>query len=416
MTGRATATRAFRALRHDSYRWYWFSGLGMTAAQGVQQLAIAWLVLDLSGSLGQLGLVVFMQGVPMALTSFFGGVLADRYDRRRLLVAAQAFTTLNLLTLALLTLSGLVAIWQVYLSSIGLGVMQALTMPARNALIRSLVGDADMLNAVALNAVQMHSSRILWPSLAGTLIAIAGVGVTLGLSAACSFAGIACLLAIRGLRDTVEPLPARATHLDQLVEGVRYAFGAPGVSTVMTLSLCCGLFGLAYMNLAPGFAREELGLDASGAGFFIMAMGVGAIVGSALMLVFPVRDGRRLFVLLTGVFALNIMAQAANPWLPAAFLTMAVFGLANSVLVVAGQTYLQISVPQRLLGRMIGLWSLAGGLGFVTALPIGLAGDAIGLRWALGGAALCLLASALWFGVAAPRLAPVLRSIRPATS
>src|SRR4051812_32707168 len=164
------AFKAFRSLRHEKYRWFWFSGLGMTAAQGVQQLAVAWLVLDLTGSVGQLGLVIFMQGVPMALASFFGGVLADRYDRRGLLIAAQSVTMLNLLALAVLTMAGVVAIWQVYLSSMGLGLTQAITMPARNAMIRSLVSQDDILNAVALNAVQQHSSRILWPSLAGALI------------------------------------------------------------------------------------------------------------------------------------------------------------------------------------------------------------------------------------------------------
>jgi MFS family permease len=171
----------------------------------------------------------------------------------------------------------------------------------------------------------------------------------------------------------------------------------------MKLCLACGLFGLAYMNLAPAFAREELELGASGAGFFMMSMGIGAIVGSALLLVFPVRDGKQLFTLLMFAFALNLIAQAALPWLPAAFLLMALFGLSNSALVVAGQTFMQTNVPQRLLGRVVGLWSLAGGLGFVTALPIGLVGDAVGLRWAIAGTAVLLLFATLWIGIIAPR-------------
>ena len=179
--------KMFRALRRDGYRWFWFSGLGMTASQGIQQLAIAWLVLDLTDSVGQLGLVIFSQGVPMAIVSFYGGVLADRYERRRLLVLAQAGTMLNLLALALLSMSGMIEMWQVYASAVGLGIMQAITQPARTALIRSLVDDDDMTNGVALNAIQMHSSRILWPSVAGVLIAVAGIGSTLLLSAACSF-------------------------------------------------------------------------------------------------------------------------------------------------------------------------------------------------------------------------------------
>jgi MFS family permease len=338
----------------------------------------------------------------MAVVSFYGGVLADRYERRRLLVGAQLATMLNLFALAFLSLGGLIEMWQIYVSAVGLGIMQAVTMPARTALIRSLVDDDDMTNGVALNAIQMHSSRILWPSVAGVLIAVAGIGSTLLLSALCSLAGILCLVAIRSLNTEAPVARPKASPFQQMLEGLRYVRRTPQVATVMKLSLCCGLFGLAYMNLAPAFAKEELGLNSSGAGLFIMSMGVGAIVGSVIMLVFPVRDAHRMFIVGTGVFGLNMMLQAANPWLPAAFLIMAFFGLCNSALVVAGQTFLQISVPQGFLGRVIGLWSLAGGLGFVTSLPLGLLGDAVGLRWSLGGAGLLLLLSAVWFGLLAP--------------
>ena len=387
--------KMFRALRRDGYRWFWFSGLGMTASQGVQQLAVAWLVLDLTDSAGQLGLVIFAQGVPMAIVSFYGGVLADRYDRRRLLIGAQWATMLNLFTLAFLAGTELVEVWHVYVSSFGLGIMQAITMPARTAMIRSLVDDEDMANGVALNAVQMHSSRILWPSIAGVLIAFAGIGPTLLLSGLCSLAGILCLFLIRAWNAEQPRGASKVSPYQQMLDGLRFVRSTPQVSTVMKLSLCCGLFGLAYMNLSPAFAREELDLGSSGAGLFIMSMGVGAIIGSALMLVFPSYDAHRLFIILTGVFGLNLLLQAVNPWLPMAFVLMAFFGLSNSALVVAGQTFLQVSVPQAYLGRVIGLWSLAGGLGFITSLPLGLIGDAVGLRWALGGAGLLLMGSVL---------------------
>lgn len=136
--------QSFAALRNHNYRWYWFSGLGQTGAQGVQQLTMGWLVLEMTGSTGQLGLVIFMQGMPMAAVSLFGGVLADRYDRKKLLAMSQFFTFVNLVTLATLTTTGLIEVWHLYIYAIGLGVMQAITMPARNALIRSLIGPDDM--------------------------------------------------------------------------------------------------------------------------------------------------------------------------------------------------------------------------------------------------------------------------------
>src|SRR5215203_2917606 len=115
----------FEALTIRDYRWYWFSGLGMTGAQNIQRLAMAWLILDLTGSLGQLGLMIFLMGLPMTLTSLWGGVLADRYDRRLILTLSQAFTSINLVLLAVLTMSGIVHPIHVYASSVGLGVMQA---------------------------------------------------------------------------------------------------------------------------------------------------------------------------------------------------------------------------------------------------------------------------------------------------
>ena len=171
-----SGTRAFSALKHRNYRWYWFSGLGMSGAQGINQLTIAWLVLDLTGSVGQLGLVIFFQGLPAAATALFGGVFADRYSRRKLLMWTQALTTAILAVLAVLTLAEMVEVWMVYVASILLGTAMSLTMPARNALIRSLVPIEQTMNAVALNSMQQQASRIVWPSLAGGMIAGLGVG------------------------------------------------------------------------------------------------------------------------------------------------------------------------------------------------------------------------------------------------
>jgi MFS family permease len=406
--------RAFRALRYPRYRWYWYSGLGMTAAQGIQQLAMAWLVLDLTDSVGQLGLVIFMQGVPMALASFYGGMLADRYDRRTILLLAQTLTMLNLAVLAFLTTANLIELWQVYLSAIGLGLMQAVTLPARNALIRSLVGDEDMLNAVALNAVQFHASRVIWPSFAGTLISLTSVGVTLAISAGFSLTGIIFLAMIGTLKDEGVGVRETASQLRQMVDGLRFSFSEPNIKTVMLLSLTAGLFGLSFVNLAPAFARNDLDLGASGAGFFLMASGVGAIIGSVSLLFFPVRDSKKLFVLLMVPYGLSLLAQAANPWLPGAFIIMGIFGLSTSALVVSGQTFIQMNVPENLLGRVVGLWSLAGSLGFITSLPIGLAGDELGLRWSVGASAVLLLVSTLWFGFIAPRESQLRKQVTPA--
>src|SRR5690606_6806058 len=153
----------------------------------------------------------------------------------------QTFTFLNLVTLMVLVLTDMVQVWHLYFYAIGLGFMHAVTMPARQALIRSLVKPEEMLNAVALNAMQMHSSRIIWPSLAGFLIGTAGIGLTVMVSATCSLAGILMLSAVRS-----EPFAApahRASPLQEISEGVRYTFGHPIVGPVITLALGIASFG-----------------------------------------------------------------------------------------------------------------------------------------------------------------------------
>lgn len=385
------------ALRNHNYRWYWFSGLGQTGAQGVQQLTMGWLVLELTGSTGQLALVIFMQGMPMAAVSLFGGILADRYDRKKLLSISQFFTFANLMTLATLTTTGLIEVWHLYVYAVGLGVMQAVTMPARNALIRSLIGPDDMQNAVALNAMQMQASRIVWPATAGVLIAVFGIGTTLTVSATLSMIGIVCLLPVRPA-PTRESARKPASALSEIKEGMRYTFSHPLVGQVMTLGLLLAIFGLAFMQLGVGFAREELDFSSSQAGLFLMAGGIGSIVGSVSLIVVRPNSTLALVVAICLFFALSVLALSLNPLTALAFVFIGCFGFSTSAMSTVSQTIFQIHVPQRLLGRVVSFWSLGGGLASVTALPIGFAGDEFGLRWPLGSVALMMAAFAILVG------------------
>ena len=390
---------SFRALRNPNYRRYWFSGLGMTGAQGIQQLALAWLVLDLTDSAGQLGLVVLVQGVAMTAMALYGGVLVDRYNRKTLLQISQGFTFLNLLTLAALTLSGLIDVWMLYFYAAGLGLMQSITMPARNALIRSIVSNDDMLNAVALNAVQLHSSRIIFPMSAGLLIAALGVGATVLLSAACSFIGIVLLYTVQA-RDSASK-EARVSAHRELAEGVRYTFAHPVIGPVITIALSISTFGLAFMTLGPAFARQELHFGAGTVGFFLMSSGIGSLGGAMIMLVVRLQPTVRLFLMGAGGFALSLLALSLNPWAPLAFLCMAAFGFSHSTLSITAQTIFQMEAPPRLLGRVVSLWSIGGGLAAMTALPIGVVGDLASLRYSIGFVACMLLFMAVIVGLGA---------------
>lgn len=389
--------RALSALEHRNYRWYWISGLGNTAAQGIKQLALAWLVLDLTDSVGQLGIVIFMQGAPMAVIAIYGGVLADRYDRRFLLIASQALTAFNLVLLAVLVMAGTLALWQVYASSISLGVAQSITQPARLAYIRTLVPREVIMNAVALNSIQMQASRIVWPSIAGVLIATSGIGATLIVNASCLVLGIGGLLLIH---ESNEPVPQRLTSpMRDLVDGLRYTISNPTVFSLVTLGFAVGLLGMPFLQMTPGFARQELGFNASETGFLVMASGVGAVLGSAYLLLVDVQNKVRFFVFLLFLLSFSLIALALNPWDKAAFAIMVVVGLAGLTQAVVANTLFQLFVPSQYLGRVVSLWGAAGGLISVAALPIGLVGEEWGLRWGLGGAGALLIPITIWLGL-----------------
>lgn len=405
--------QAFRALRRANFRWYWISGLGMAGAQGITQFAVTWLVLDLTGSVASLGLVILAQGFPLTVISLFGGVLADRYDRLKLLIGAQIVSMLSVFSLALLTLFGLVELWQVFANSVLLGVTQALTAPARQALIAGLVSPEERINAIALNSVQQHASRIVWPSLAAALITVLGVGPALIMDAGCFLAGITCLLLIRGLRQ--EPNPRRQSPLKEVIEGITYTKSTPAVSLVVGLALAFGLSSLAFVQMAPGFARAGLGFNAAETGLFMLCLGLGAIVGGTAFTALNVRSDARLCVVAMMAYSGTLVLFALNPWYEGMFLIALLNGFANSMEVILPNALFQTVVPSRYLGRVISLWFLAAGLAALSALPIGLVGDAYGLRFAFACAGGIFLTVAFWFAFLRPRIFPARRPAEVST-
>jgi MFS family permease len=379
----------------------------MTGAQHSQRLALAWLILDLTGSVAQLGLMVFVMGVPLSLVALWGGVLADRFDRRLILLATQGFTGLNLALLAVLTATGVVEVWHVYVSSFGLGITQSLTMPARNALIRSLVGPEEIRSAVSLNAVQFQTAQVIWPAAAGGLISIAGVAASFTASAGLSVWGLLLLATIKP-RPT-EPRTSNASPLRDLIDGLQYSFRSPRVGPLMVTALMVGCLGLAYMSIAPGFARESLGFSAAQTGLLLMSTGIGAIIGSVVSLIVPGRDNLRTYFLFSALLGFSVGTLALVPWPLLTFLPAAGFGFCLSFMIVSGQTMFQTEVPQELLGRVTSIWSLVGGIGFLSSLPIGVLGDIIGINNALMATGYSLFALVLVYGLVRT---PVLRPAR----
>jgi MFS family permease len=400
-----TATRhklqAVRALRHRNFRWFWFSANAVALARGMQFLTLGWLVLELTDSATQLGLVVFLYGIPNLTLVLFGGIFADRIDRRKLLVSSQAMVTITVFALAVLTITGLVALWHIYAATFVLGVLQALNMPSRMAIVADLVGREDIMNAVVLNSAVMNSGRILGPALAGGIIELTGIGPALYINAGCYLVGTACLWLINGLSQGT--VARKTAIMGDLLEGLRYFWSTPVAFTVIAIGFAFGLLGMPYVQIMPAFAREVLGVGAGGAGLLITAAGVGSLIGTLVLVSlgnFPYKNWLLIGSLF--IFGLGLFLFAWSPWFWLSWVLLLFVGMGS--MVPMGTTVLQLTVPAELQGRVLSLWYVSAGLMFIGALPMAVVAEA--LSWPIsiaGGAALFLLV-ALWLGVWRPAL------------
>jgi MFS family permease len=405
MFAQITATshklQAVRALRHRNYRWFWFSANAVAIARGMQFLTLGWLVLELTDSAAQLGLTVFLYGIPNLTLVLFGGIFADRIDRRKLLVSSQAMVCIIIFILAVLTMTGLVALWHIYVGTFILGVLQAINMPSRMAIVADLVGREDIMNAVVLNSAVMNYGRILGPAMAGGIIEITGIGPALYVNAGCYLIGTVCLFLIKGLSQGT--VARKTAILGDLLEGLRYFWSTPVAFAVIGTGFAFGFFGMPYVQVMPAFASEVLGVGAGGTGLLITAAGVGSLIGT-LALVSLGNFSHKNWLLIGSffIFGVGLFLFAWSPWFWLSWVLLMFVGMGS--MVPMGTTVLQLTVPPELQGRVLSLWYVSAGLMFIGALPMSLVAEALGWPIALaGGAALFLLVS-LWLGVWQPAL------------
>lgn len=392
---------AFAVLRGRNYRWYWISGFGMTAAPNLQQFVVAWLILELTGSIGQLGIVVSVMGVSMSVVGLWGGVIADRFDRKTVTTVAQSVTVANLLILAGLCLYEVVAPWHLYLSSIGLGVMHAASMSARGALVRDLVEPDSLKNAIALNLIQMQASQVIWPAITGALITLAGLAVTLAVGGFMLALSVSALTMVKV--QSASRAPERVKVAQDLVEGIRYSFTKPPISTVMGMAVFVALLGYPYLSVAPGFAVDVLKLNAGETGLFLTAGGIGAVLGSSFLLLARNRDSLRVYFIGSGLMGLCVTFVAVSPIPLAAFLPAAGYGFCLSLTVVSAHTLFQSEASPALLGRVMSVWGIMAGVGYAMTLPVGVAAESFGARPVLALTGMLLVGAVLLNGMARTR-------------
>lgn len=394
------STHTFSALRHPHYRRYWIAGLVSLTGSWIQITAQQWLVYDLTGSPLMLGTVTVANTIPTMVLTLVGGVIADRSEKRHLLMATQSTFMAVAAALALLTLTGRIAIWHILALSVVTGIAGALDMPGRQSLIPHLVRREDLMNAIALHSAVFNGSRIAGPAMAGLVIGElggrAGPGWCFAVNALSYVALIAALATIPV--DSRPAAGARTHVLRELRDGVAYTWHDPLVRMFLGLLAIVGVFGISYTIILPVFARDVLSVDARGFGMLMTASGLGATIG---VLTLASARPRNLAGVVAGAYVAAVALLAAFALSTHYTLSlMLMVGLSGTMTayISATNTLIQSTVPDALRGRVMSLYVLAGfGTAPLGGLLMGSLAAAFGAPMAvLVGAAVCGLGAALW--------------------
>jgi MFS family permease len=366
---------ALRSFDVPNYRRYFAGQLVSLSGTWMQVVAEMWLVLQLTHSGFAVGVGAALQFAPMLLVGAWGGLIADRFDKRRLLIATQTAMALPALLLLALTASGAIELWMLYLLIFARGAVNAVDNPARQAFLVELVGPDRLVNAVSLGSALVNGARTIGPAIAGVVIATIGVELCFALNAL-SFA--AMLLALRGMdRAALRRVPPAAREAGQLRSGLRYVRATPQLWIPLALMAIVGTFTFNFQTLLPLLATFGFGGGASAYAALTTAMGLGAIAGA-------VANGARSRVrpaLLSGAaaaFGALVVAAAAAPSAALATLALVPVGAASVVFAASLNSYLQLAVAPEMRGRVMALYSVV----FLGSTPIG--GPLMG--WIAGGA------------------------------
>jgi MFS family permease len=383
----------FRSLRVRNYRLYASGQLISLTGTWMQRVAQDWLVLTLTNSGTALGIVTALQFGPSLLLGMWGGVLADRGDKRRLLLATQSALALVALTLGVLDVAGVVRYWHVLVLATALGLVAAVDTPVRQAFVIEMVGKDDLPNAVAINSTIFNSGRILGPAAAGLMISAVGTGWAFVANAASSLAVLGGLVLMR--TSELHPSTPVERARGQLREGLRYVRRRSDLMLAMVLVFIIGTFGLNFQLTTALLAKQVFHQNASGYGMLSTAVAVGAFVGAVLATRRTTRPTQLFLVLSALGFSVLEIVTGLMPTYASTALLLVPTGLAMLTFTTAANSSVQLGVAPTMRGRVMALYLMC----FMGGTPVGapligwLAG-AFGPRWGLiGGGLVCLLAA-----------------------
>lgn len=379
--GRALASGPLRALRHRDFRSFATGQTISLVGTWMQSIAQGWLVLTLTGSAFDVGLVTTLGTLPILLFTLYGGVVADRVDKRRFIMLLQGVMMLEAAALAAITLTGVVTVPMVWGLALLHGLATAFEVPARQSFLVELVPQDDLVSAAALNSTIYNLSRVIGPAVAGVVLAVAGPGACFAVNAVSYFA---VLIGLGRIRHRGAPRPA--TGRPSLFTGVHFIRSRPILADLARQMILVSVFAVSFIPILPVFAREVLGTGATGYGALTSAVGVGAAIGAVVTGGLGRRVARSRTATTGAIaLALAVTALALTRSIGPAMLLLAVAGAAMAGTGIATATSLQLAATPDLRGRVMSVYSFVVlGLAPIGAFQMGWLAERLGAPLAMG--------------------------------
>lgn len=391
--------RTFESLKERDFRLLWLGMLPSTFAMQMGFVTNGYLAYDLTGSAAAVGFVTLGFGIPMLFLSLIGGVVADRFSKRQILMVTQATVGLAAAILATLVLTDLVRIWHMTLVALMMGTAFAFNMPARQAFVAELVGRERLTNAVALNNTGMNMARVVGPALAGALIGIHFVGIG-GVFVIMAAMYVIVVLTISRLPDRgVQPNARDRSGLNALTDGLKYIRGNSVLMALMLLAFAPVMLGMSYQALMPVFAEDVFNVGPGGLGILMMVNGIGALIGSLGIATFGHLRRRGLLLMGLGVlFGGSLAAFAFSESMTVALLVLPVIGGSSAAYMALNMSLVMDYAEPEFHGRVMSVNMLTFSLMPLSVVPTGALVDIFGAPTVIGVSGLLLLAVVLTYG------------------
>jgi MFS family permease len=392
--------RTFRALRNYNFRLFWFAQAISLTGTWMHSIGQSWLVLQLTNSPVAVGTVIALQTLPVLFLALFGGVFADRVPKRDFLVFTQSAAALQALTMAILTGSGRIALWHVYVLALVLGLTNAFDNPTRQAFVVEMVGREDLPNAVALNSSLFNAARIIGPAVGGLTIAFLGISGAFYANAA-SFVPVVVALLLMRTHLLFAPHHHQSRNVFREVgEGLSYARRTAAVFIVVIIMGVVGTFGYNFQVTLPLIADFVLHTNAVGFGGLTSFMGIGSLIGG-LALAYISRASYPMLLVGSAMFALLLFLVALSASFPLTATLLVLLGLASIAYTATANTLLQLNSPEHLRGRVMSIYFLLmQGSTPIGGFLTGVAANRIGVSPTIQGEALlCALGvlTGVWY-------------------